>query len=255
MAAKKAPARKEAAGNKTAPPREKPNQEQARINQLEAKNRQAEKKAGSKGPGSQTESYLSRRSIVEHSENPDKPGDSTVRHALPALGADESGQKGFPQGEYDVVAPAKAAAAPKRSDNDQLIDSHVGNSDPDEITKNLKEVTRLSDEERVLLLETIPVGAVLERSGENQFRLHKGNTFGFGATAAEAIESFVLGAGPSEDAAKFARMEPAVQKEIEERDRKAALRVGQSYDGTPEQVARLEAVQNAKPAKAEKDKK
>lgn len=239
MAASKT--RKASAGNKTAPPREKASQEQARVNALEAKARTAEKKAGAKGVGQQTESYRSRRSILEHSENPDKPGDSTVRHALPVTGADESGQKGFPQGEYDVIEPAKAGAAPKRSDNDALIDAHVANTDIDALEESLKN-TRLSAEDRELILETLPVGAVLERTGDYQFRVHKGNRFGHGATAAEALEAFVLGAGPQDDAAKFARLPASQRKEIEERDAAAAKRVGQSYEGTPEHTARQEAV-------------
>lgn len=232
---------------KTAPPRESAASERARTNRLEAAAR-TEKRRGSKGESQLTEDYFSRRSQVEHEEQPDRPADSTVRHALPQTGADSSGQKGFPQGEYDVIEPAKAAAAPKRKTEDMLIDQHLGQTDPKELIERVEKKGRLNHKERTLLLEAAPTGFTLEKMGDNRWRAQSGNRFGHGTTASEAIESFVLGtaAGPDAATEAFLALPKSQQKEIEDRDRKVAERSGQAYDATPEAIARREALETAK---------
>lgn len=232
------------AKRKTAPPNEKPNQERARINRLEAS---ARKSAGAKGESKLTEDFFSRRSVNEHSEHPEAPGDSTVKHSLPVTGADISGQKGFPQGEYDVTPPAKQGAAANQNVHDSLIESHVGAADVDEIMKASKESSRLSDKEYGLISETLPVGAVIERAGQYDYRVHFGNRWGHGTTFREAVESFVLGTNSGPDAATqaFKALPVSQRKEIEERDRSAAQRLGQAYDASPDAIARKEAVETA----------
>jgi hypothetical protein len=234
--------------DKTAPPRESARSERARVNRLEAQSRATEKNRGAKGETQLTEDYFSRRSQNEHAENPDKPGDSTVRHALPQTGADSSGQKGFPQGEYDVIEPAKAAAKPKRNDVDALIDQHIGQADPTEVIKNAEKKSRLNAKERFLILETTQPGFVLEHEGDNRWRARSGNRFGFGASAIEALESFVLGqtSGPDAGTEAFLALPASQQKEIRERDEKAARALGTTYESSPEAIARKEALETSK---------
>lgn len=231
---------------RTAPPNEPASVERARANRLEAKARTSER-AGSKGVNRQTENYFSRRSIAEHSENPDRPADSTVRHALPQTGAGSEGQKGFPQGEYDVIEPAKAGPASQRSTIDMLIDQHLGFGDPDEVMKSVNESTRLDHEERVLILESAPAGFVLEKMGDRRWRAGAQNRYGHGTTAAQAIESFVLGteSGADADAIRFANYPASVQKEIRARDEAVAKRAGIPVDSLPEAVARREGLERA----------
>ena len=241
---------------KTAPPNEPAANERARANRLEAKARVSER-AGSKGVGRETENYFSRRSIAEHSEHPDNPSDTTVRHALPQTGAGSEGQKGFPQGEYDIIQPEKAGPANARSTHDMLIDQHLGFADPDELMKSVDDSTRLDHEERVLILESAPTGFVLEKMGDRRWRAGAQNRYGHGSTAAEAIESFVLGtqSGADADAIRFSRLPASVQREIRERDEAVAKRQGVDVESLPEVSARragleLAAVDNEAAASA-----
>lgn len=233
---------------KTAPPRESAASERARVNRLEAKSRASEKRAGSKGTGTQTESYFSRRSQLEHAENPDRASDSTVRHALPQTGADTSGQKGFPQGEYDVIEPSKASAASKRSTHDMLIDAHLGSQDPDEVMERVDKNARLDHEERTLILEGAPTGFVLEKMGDKRWRAGAANRYGHGVTASQAIESYVLGTeiGPDAATQAFLNYPASVQREIRERDEAVAKRQGIAVDSLPEVIARNEQLALAK---------
>ena len=231
---------------KTAPPNEPASVERARANRLEAKARSSEK-SGSKGVNRQTESYLSRRSIAEHSENPDRSGDSTVRHALPMPRAGSEGQKGFPQGEYDVTRPAPAGPRSSRSTQDMLIDQHLGFADPAELMKAVDDSTVLDHEDRALILEGAPAGFVLEKMGDNRWRAGAQNRFGHGQTAAEAIEAFVLGtqSGANADAIRFANYPASVQREIRERDEAVAKRSGVDVESLPEVSARRQGLELA----------
>lgn len=245
------------AGRRSAPPRESEARQRSRTD--------AQAKTGRAKTSSEigTESETDKRSIAEHSEHPENPNDSTVRHAVGTNAAGEEGQKGFPQGEYDVTPPAKEG---RKTGAEGAIEQHIGNADVEQIQKALKapQANRLTAEKRALALETLPIGSILEHEGANRWRVRGpisgGIRWGHGATAQEAIESYVLGLAVQDSAAAgaqaFHELTPKLQKEITERDRKAAERVGQSPDGTPEAIARREyienqrAARNAKPAAA-----
>lgn len=201
-----------------------------------------------------------KRSVADHSEHPEHPGDSTVRHADQALGVGRAsaGKKGFPQGEYDVNRPAKAAG--KKQDIKQtLLEQHEAEAgvEVDEVKRLLKERSgRLSASEFSLAVETLPLGAVIEHEGPYRWRVRGpvggGNRFGHGKTMAEAVEDYVLGT-PTHIAAnaaadQFSRYPKSVQEEIKERDAKAARALGQDPDSTPEAIARREFEENAKAA-------
>ncbi|HXI14723.1 MAG TPA: hypothetical protein VNM48_00030, partial [Chloroflexota bacterium] len=188
---------------------------------------------------------------LEHSENPDNPADSTVRHALPTTGAGTEGQKGFPQGEYDVIEPAKAGAVKSRSIEDQLLDQHVGGTDIKALMDDAAKDARLSEKEVLLVGETLQPGAEITHPAANQWRVQQNNRFGHGTTLRAALEQFVLGgtAGPEAAVAQFLKYPKSVQKEIEERDQKAAARLGQTVESSPDYVARQEAIANHEAAK------
>lgn len=208
--------------------------------------------------GRATEDQSFKRSQAEHSEHPENPGDSTVRHAVPTARAGEEGQKGFPQGEYDVTPPAKEPARGKRSLEDQLIEQHVGDQDVEAIERALKspKANRLNPKQRALAIEALPIGSVLEHEGAFRWRVTGrgtgGNRYGHGATAQEAIDNYVLGSSVTDatqaGAQAFTELPKSVQKEIEERDAAVAKRQGLSPDSLPEQIARREFVENQKAA-------
>ena len=245
------------AGRKSAPPRESEARQRSRTD--------AQAKTGRAKTSSEigTESETKKRSISEHSEHPENPNDSTVRHAVGTAAAGQEGQKGFPQGEYDVTPPAKEG---RKAGAEGAIEQHLGSADVEQIKKSLAapQANRMTAEKRALALETLPAGSILEHEGQNRWRVRGpisgGIRWGHGATAQEAIESYVLGLAVQDSAAAgaqtFSQFSPKIQKEITERDRIAAQRVGQSPDGTPEAIARREfqenqkAARNAKPAAA-----
>ena len=172
----------------------------------------------------QTGTEPPKKSVSDHSEHPENPADSTVKHT----GA------GFPQGEGDVTEPAKAGAkAPKaekpRSIRDQHLLALAAGQDVKAIEAALKEpnATRLSPIQRAIAAELLPIGAIIEHEGANRWRVRGpmgqgGPHFGHGATMAEAIDSFVLGNVVATDAEasahRFSKLPPKQQKEIEERD-------------------------------------
>jgi hypothetical protein len=202
------------------------------------------------------EQRASKRSVAQHSEHPERPGDSTVRHAEPQTGKQHGeGAGGFPQGEYDVTAPAtEGTAAPSsaKSSHEQLVDAHLStitHTDLDTLEGLLGDDRRLDDSELPLILEALPIGAIVEHEGLNRWRVRSpasgGIRWGHGHTAVHAIEAYVLGdTVSSADAAgaqRFLRLPKSQQKEIQERDRIAAERVG----GTPDIFARDEAIRAA----------
>lgn len=207
-----------------------------------------------------TESSRSKKSVADHSEHPENSSDSTVRHAdQPARRTGPAGSKGFPQGEYDVTKP-RPAGGRKQSIEQQLLEAHHGDSDLEAIKKaNARpSANRLHPTDRALAIETLPVGSTLEHEQENRWRvvgrLGGGNRYGHGSTAQEAIDNYVLGSsvGDSAQAAAqaFHELPKRQQKEITERDEKAARRLGQDPSNTAEAIARQEFVDNQKAARS-----
>ena len=218
----------------------------------------AQTRAGRSRTGSEqgTEDVNDKRSVAEHSEHPENPGDSTVRHANPTVRAGSEGQKGFPQGEYDVTPPKKEPAKAQRSVTQANLEQHMGDQDVEAIEKQLKapKANRLKPQERALALEGLPIGAILEHEGQFRWRVKGptggGNRFGHGSTAQEAIESYVLGSSSATveeaGARAFSELEPRQQKEIEARDAAVAKRQGISVESLPEVIARREFQENEK---------
>jgi hypothetical protein len=177
------------------------------------------------------------KTVAQHSEHPENPKDSTVRHSEPAAARqDGTGEGGFPQGEYDVTDPVKAGPV---SEEDQLkaaLTAHYDGAEEqlDQVIQDAIADSRLDESEFLKVMEALPVGCVIEHEGPNRWRCHKAgqNRFGHGTTALQAVENYVLGdASPSAiDAAArtFLKLSEADQKAIEDRDRIAATRVGGS---------------------------
>jgi hypothetical protein len=198
-----------------------------------------------------------------HDEHPRDARASEVAHA-PASGT-QRGEGGHPAGEYDITNPREDAegkptgltqpittdSIPTGNDHTSLLAAHLGLSGVDrkELEKKLKSVTRLSDADRMIALEGTLPGFTLEQRNANDWRCHVvgTNRFGHGSTAAEAVESYLLGGSGSaiEAAAQaFARLDPKQQDEIRERDRKALET--QNGSGDPLEDARTEAIKTAK---------
>jgi hypothetical protein len=207
-----------------------------------------------------------------HQANVNQPGSSEVAHA-PASGTLHA-EGGYPAGEYDVTKPttapdgsktaageladtkaSTAASQPKGEFGAQLA-QHFTDAGADQATlmKQATQNTRLSDDERQAVLEAMPVGAILEHEAANRWRVHVIGRprFGHGASAAEAIEAFVIGNQGSDveaSAQRFANLPASVQQEIRERDQRAQAGTG-GVD--PTEFARQEAL---KVAKADKQAK
>lgn len=183
-----------------------------------------------------------RRSVADHSEHPESPGDSTVRHA---------GRGSFPQGEYDVTSPKKSDGK-KQSIKDTLLEQHsaASSGNTDTVLELLKHrsANRLQAHERELAYETLPVGVVIEHDRAYSWKIHVlGQArFSFGATLKEAIDAWVLGNtdvnGAQAAARRFKELPASQQKEIEERDNAAARSVGQGAADSPDVIARREAL-------------
>lgn len=202
-----------------------------------------------------------RRTAQQHQEHPELTADSVVRHAEPQTGKRAGeGAGGFPSGEYDVTPPKSAteeapategvtAGQTADTSHDALIGAHFADKDIEALQAQLGENRRLDDAELPLILEALPIGAVIEHEGLNRWRVRSpttgGNRYGHGATGVAAIEAYVLGdVAPSADAAgaqRFLALPKDVQAQIQERDQKAAERVG----GTPDTFARDEAIKAA----------
>lgn len=208
---------------RTAALRERQATHRARMDRIAA-----EKRTRSKNPG-ETERPGFRRSVAEHSEHPETFADSTVRHAEPPTGKSSGeGQGGFPQGEYDVTQPA-SEPADTRTNDERLLDQHIGTQD---IQKHLNadRNARLSLDTALIGIETLPVGSAIERETENRWRVRGGSAagqrFGFGTTAREAIEAYILGdAVQTQEHAGFQarlKLSPAQQKEIADRNAELA---------------------------------
>jgi hypothetical protein len=202
---------------------------------------------------SQTGTEPPRRSVAEHSEHPESAGDSTVRHADQHRSAPSAGRKGFPQGEYDVNQPAKAGAK-KQSIKQTLLEQHAATQSGDTQTVlgliKHQNANRLSVDERELAVELLPIGAIIEHEAPYRWRVRSpvggGNRFGHGATAKEAIDSFVLGNadvnGAQAAARRFSELPASQQREIEDRDNAAARSVGQAGEDSPDVLARRQAL-------------
>jgi hypothetical protein len=202
-----------------------------------------------------------RRTAQQHQEHPELAADSVVRHAEPQTGKPRGeGAGGFPSGEYDVTPPAKATeeapategvTAGQTADvsHDALIDAHLGDKDIAQLQTLLGENRRLDDAELPLIIEALPVGAIIEHEAPNRWRVRSpasgGIRWGHGGTAVAAIEAYVLGdVAPTAVAAgaqRFLALPASQQQEIRERDQKAAERVG----GTPDTFVRDEAIKAA----------
>lgn len=193
-----------------------------------------------------------KRSVAAHSEHPESPGDSTVRHA---------GKGSFPQGEYDVTKPAKAGGA-KKDPVQNAIEQSLDAEEIETIKAAQKhpKANRLKPEQRALAIEALPIGAILEHEAKFRWRvkanLGGGIRWGHGATAQEAIDNYILGSSASTltdaGAQAFHALPASQQKEIEDRDQKAAKAQGINPDNLPEAIARREFKENAKAAQGAK---
>lgn len=224
--------------------RESSDKETAEQNRLAAEQRVTSKDSTTDG-----------KTVAQHSEHPENPADSTVRHAEPAEGkTDGSGEGGFPAGEYDVAKPASAPAGPDQSDPVQAaLDAHLASYDQDAIDELHASDARITSAAELLAaIEAIPVGGVIEHEGLNRWRvaLRGQNRYGHGQTFQLAAESFVLGdVITTQDAAAkaFARLPASQQAEIRERDKVASANVpGSDPDARAREAARTAAL--AKPA-------
>lgn len=213
---------------------------------------------GQRGAETKTGTEPPKRSIAAHSEHPESPGDSTVRHADNPAGRRSAGSRGFPQGEYDVTTPAKAGASKK--DPTQLAIEQSLTAEELEAIKTAQKhpkANRLKPEQRALAIEALPEGTIIEKEGKFRWRVRSagtngGNRYGHGQTAQEAIDNYILGhsviTAEQAGAEQFHSYPPSVQKEIEERDAAVAQRQGRSVEDFPEVIARREYKANQKAA-------
>lgn len=215
-------------------------------------------KAGQRKAESRTGTEPPRRSIADHSEHPESPGDSTVRHADNPVGRRSAGSRGFPQGEYDVTEPAKRGAV-KKDPTQLAIEQGLSAEELATIKEAQKhpKANRLKPEQRALAVEALPVGTVIEKEGPFRWRVRSagtngGNRFGHGRTAQEAVDNYILGHSvittEQAGAESFHEYPASVQREIEERDAAVAQRQGRSVEDFPEVIARREFKANQKAA-------
>jgi hypothetical protein len=226
------------------------------------KKNSSSKSRGQRGAETRTGTEPPKGSVADHSEHPESPGDSTVRHADNPVGRRSAGSRGFPQGEYDVTEPAKKGATKK--DPTQLAIEQGLTAEQLETIKAAQKhpnANRLKPEQRALAVEALPVGAVIEKEGDFRWRVRSagtngGNRFGHGKTAQEAIDNYILGHSvittEQAGAEQFHSYPKSVQKEIEERDAAVAKRQGRNVEDFPEVIARREFVKNQKAAKGAK---
>lgn len=215
-------------------------------------------KAGQRKAETKTGTEPPRRSIADHSEHPESPGDSTVRHADNPAGRRSAGSRGFPQGEYDVTTPAKAGAS-KKDPTQLAIEQSLSAEDLAAIKAAQKhpKANRLKPEQRALAIEALPEGTIIEKEGRFRWRVRSagtngGNRYGHGTTAAEAIDNYILGHSvittEQAGAEQFHSYPASVQKEIEARDAAVAQRQGRNVEDFPEVIARREYKANQKAA-------
>lgn len=172
------------------------------------------------------------RSRAQHSEHPDQPADSTVKH-VPQPGETPGG---FPQGEYDVTTPAPEGAKKQGDLTKAAIKNHidaanVGAVQPiPEVVKAALATSRIGQADVIPVTEALPAGVNIEHQGPNRWRIHQVglNRFGHGATFLEALGNYVLGAvvpAPFADpAAARAQLPPKLQAELAARDAAVASR-------------------------------
>lgn len=218
-------------------------------------------KAGQRKVETKTGTEPPRRSVADHSEHPESPGDSTVRHADNPAGRKSAGSRGFPQGEYDVTTPAKKGAT-KKDPTQLAIEQSLDEEELNTIKAAQKhpKANRLKPEQRALALEALPIGAILEHEAKNRWRvkanLGGGIRWGHGTTAQEAIDNYILGHSVIDSAQagaeQFHSYPASVQREIEERDAKVAQRQGIAVESLPGVLERREFAANQKAAKAAK---
>ena len=151
----------------------------------------------------------------QHRANPDKEGDTSVRHAEPPTGKQaREGAGGYPTGEYDVVQPAKAGPATDKSPALASLEAHFGDYDIDRKVKEQRKNSRLNETAQLHAIEAIPIGSVIEHEGQDRWRVRTAvagvNRFGHGTTAAEAIENFILGERPKLAEGQKAELEKKV---------------------------------------------
>lgn len=219
------------------------------------------KRSGQRGVDTKTGTEPPKRSVADHSEHPESPGDSTVRHADNPAGRKSAGAKGFPQGEYDVTEPAKKGAT-KKDPIQNAIEQGLSAEELSTIKAAQKhpKANRLSTDQRALGLEALPIGAILEHEAQYRWRvkanLGGGIRWGHGTTAQEAIDNYLLGSSVIDSAQAAAQTfhdyPASVQKEIEERDAKVAARLGVGVDTLPGVLERREFKANQEAAKKAK---
>lgn len=155
------------------------------------------------------------KTIAEHSDNPNDPTDTSVKHVDSPETLQKSGV-GFPAGEYDITKPTLAPAKEQTA-----VEAHLATVDTDAL-KDLMKDTVLDPEEYALVLEATQVGFELVHEGPSRWRAKQNQRYGHGRTAKEAIEAFVLGTSSLTlvDAAalEFSKMSSTQQQEIRDRD-------------------------------------
>jgi hypothetical protein len=180
-----------------------------------------------------------------HDANPGDPTDSSVRHAEPSTGRPtDEGEGGYPSGEYDVTPPPANDAKRTKGVIESVLAQHFeANPGADAALKRAEDKAQLSPDQFDKAVEALPVGAIIEHEGPNRWRVHvlgRGR-YGHGATQSEAVENYILGTSEgtfqSEADAALAALPSKQQKEIADRDQKAAEQVGGTSSDT---FARIE---------------
>lgn len=148
----------------------------------------------------------------QHRANPDKEGDTSVRHAEPPTGKQaREGAGGYPTGEYDVTQPAKAGPSERKSPALAALEAHFADYDIDAKVRAHQKESRLNETAQLHAFEALPLGSVLEHEGIDRWRVRTAvagvNRFGHGKTAAEAVENFILGERPPLTDAQKAELE------------------------------------------------
>ena len=167
-----------------------------------------------------------------HDANPDVGTDSSVRHAEPQTGhrAGE-GHGGYPSGEYDVTKPPPAGPSRTKGDTKAALEQHFAVSPGvDAQLERAKKNERLKGDQWDKALEAMPVGTIIERTDFDwRARVVGTNRNASAPTFSEMIEAFVLGDVAPQTLDRetvLKQLEPRQRKEVEERDRLAAERVG-----------------------------
>jgi hypothetical protein len=207
----------------------------------------AESRVGEKASDATTQTDTTKGA---HDAHPESATDTSVRHAEPQTGKQSGeGEGGHPAGEYDITQMDRSSGQKNTKGADTVLSQHfAGLEDKDnplvQATKEAQSNSQIPKSKLALAIEALPVGALIEHEAPNRWRAHVTGQlrYGHGATFLEAVESYILGTGVGsmEEAAArtYAALPSHMQEQIDERDRKAAARVGGTV---PEQMARDEA--------------